>query len=206
MRNWFNSDTKIIFNIVLALIIGIVMGNFLGSSMLKNESIYANAINYSDKVYMLQSNRYYDNDSANNYLNYLKTLGVNGIVVKEKDIYFVYHGISANEDSFIEIIKIFEEHGIDYLVKTKYLFYLLNSIEDTKSEEYEFYYTTINYYLSLVNNKKVILIDDYISKFTITNLDLYNSLNLLNENLDKKEKEMYKLYVYQDLVDLLLVE
>lgn len=206
MRKWINSDTKIIFNVILALILGIIMGNFLGSSMLNNESIYANAVNYSDEVYILQSNRYYDGDSANNYLNYLKTLGINGLVVKEKDIYFVYHGIAANKNSFAETISIFEKYGIEYLIKTKYLFFLLNSIEDTNSSDFQFYHTTINYYLSLIHNKKVVLIDDYVSYFDISNLDLYNSLNLLNENIDKSERELYKLYVYRDLVDLLIVE
>lgn len=203
MKRWFNSDTRIIFNVVIALIVGIIFGNFLGSSMLKNESIYANAVNYADDVYVLQSGHYYDEYNANVALEELKKLGINGIVVREYSNYYVYHGIAVNTNTFTNITNTFEQNSITYLIKSKKLFYLLTDL-DPKSESYEFYYKTINYYLSLINNNEVVLTDDYIDKYDLTNLDLYNSLNMLNEGLYDENAEMYKLLVYRDLVDLLL--
>jgi hypothetical protein len=203
MKRWFNSDTRIIFNVVIALIVGIIFGNFLGSSMLKNESIYANAVNYADDVYVLQSGHYYDEYNANVALEELKKLGINGIVVREYSNYYVYHGIAVNTNTFTNITNTFEQNSITYLIKSKKLFYLLTDL-DPKSESYEFYYKTINYYLSLINNNEVVLTDDYIDKYDLTNLDLYNSLNMLNEGLATENREMYKLFVYRDLVNLLL--
>ncbi|HEY8364758.1 MAG TPA: SPOR domain-containing protein, partial [Haloplasmataceae bacterium] len=96
MRKWFNSDSTIIFNIIIALIVGIVFGNLLGSSMLKNEAIYANAVNYNDDVFILQTGHFYDESSANTFLEKLKKKGIDGLVVREGNNYFVYHAISIN--------------------------------------------------------------------------------------------------------------
>lgn len=202
MRKWFNSDSTIIFNIIIALIVGIVFGNLLGSSMLKNEAIYANAVNYNDDVFILQTGHFYDESSANTFLEKLKKKGIDGLVVREGNNYFVYHAISINTNSFKEIMDKLEENQIYYLIKTKKLYYFLNDF-DNKSNEYAFYYTTINYYLSLINNNNVILTDDYIEKFDVHNLDLYNSLNSLNSSLNSEDSEILKLYVYRNLVNLL---
>lgn len=202
MRKWFNSDSTIIFNIIIALIVGIVFGNLLGSSMLKNEAIYANAVNYNDDVFILQTGHFYDESSANTFLEKLKKKGIDGLVVREGNNYFVYHAISINTNSFKEIMDKLEENQIYYLIKTKKLYYFLNDF-DNKSNEYAFYYATINYYLSLINNNNVILTDDYIEKFDVHNLDLYNSLNSLNSSLNSEDSEILKLYVYRNLVNLL---
>lgn len=203
MKKWFNSDTRIIFNVILALIVGIIFGNFLGSSMLKNEAIYANATNYSDDIYILQSGVYYDESTATNALNQLKYLGLIGLVVKEHDNYYVYHGISSNTDSFTEMTQILEENQIYYLIKSKKLYYMLSDL-DPSSDDYKFYYDSINYFISLINNTQVQLEDDYINSVNILNLELYNNLNILNGDLDSTSSPLYELYVYKNLVDLLL--
>ncbi len=203
MKNWFNSDTRIIFNVILALIVGIMFGNFLGNSMLKNEDIYANAINYSDDVYILQSGVYYDEETATSELNVLKQLGLIGIVVKEHDNYYIYHGISDNTSSFTNMTNILEENQINYLIKSKKLYYMLSDL-DPSTSEYEFYYDSINYYLSLIHDTGVVLTEDYSAGVNVVNLDLYNSINLLNNDLHSDLTPILKLYVYKNLVDLLL--
>ncbi len=203
MKNWFNSDSRIIFNVILALIIGVILGNFLGSSMISNEAIYANANNYTDDVYLLQSGVYYDESTATIALNQLKQLGLNGIVVKEHDNYYIYHGISVQTSSFTAMTKILDDNQINYLIKSKKLYYMLSDL-DPKSSEYSYYYNTINYYLSLVHNTHVVISDDYISSVTTSNLELYNNLNVLNEDLNNELAPLYKLYVYKNLVDILL--
>jgi len=203
MKNWFNSDSRIIFNVIIALIVGIIFGNFLGSSMLKNESIYANATNYTDDVYILSSGVYYDESNATWALNQLKLLGLMGIVVKEQDNYNIYLGISSTSDTFTEATEILEENQINYLIKSKKLYYMLSDY-DPSSSEYDFYYDSINYFLSLINNKQVVLSVDYIERVNIVNLELYNNINTLNGDLNSTYTPLYKLYVYKNLVDLLL--
>ncbi len=203
MKKWFSSDQRIIFNVIIALIVGIIFGNFLGSSMLRNEDLYANAVNYADDVYILQTGHYYDEGNATIALNEIKALGVDGIVVREYVNYYVYHGISANTNSFVEITNILDDNGINYLIKSKKLYYFLTDL-DPKSDEYKFYYKSINYLLSLIHNKNVVLTEDYTELVNIANLDLYNSINLLNEELHTEDAAMYKLLVYRNLVNLLL--
>lgn len=203
MKKWFNSDSRVFFNIILALIVGVIFGNFLGSSMLKNDAIYANANNYTDDVYILQSGAYYDELTATNALDEMKALGLNGIVVREHNNFNVYHGISTKMSNFDQYTKILQENDVNYLIKSRKLYYMLNDL-DPSSKEYEFYYDSINYYLSLIHDTNVVIQDDYIDQVSEVNLELYNNMNLLNESINTDLALIYKLYVYKSLVDILL--
>ncbi len=203
MKKWFNSDSRVFFNIILALIVGIIFGNFLGGSMLKNDAIYANANNYTDDVYLLQSGAYYNEETAMSALEEMKLLGLNGIVVRERNNFNVYHGISTKISSFDSYTKILQDNDINYLIKSRKLYYMLNDL-DPSSREYEFYYGSINYYLSLIHNRNVVIQDEYINQVSEVNLELFNNLNLLNESINTDLALLYKLYVYKNLVDILL--
>ncbi|QVK16973.1 hypothetical protein KHQ81_08715 [Mycoplasmatota bacterium] len=203
MKNWFNSDTRIIFNVILALIVGIIFGKFLGNSMLRNEAIYANATNYSDDIYILQSGVYYDESTATIALDQMKKLGLIGLVVKEHDNYYVYHGVSSNTESFTGMTQILEDNQINYLIKSKKLYYMLTDL-DPSSDEYKFYYDSINYYTSLIHKTQVQIDDDYINRVNVINLELYNNINILNNDLSSTSSPLYELYIYKNLVDLLL--
>ena len=201
MKKWFNSDSKVIFNIIIALILGIIFGNFLGNSMLGNEAIYAGALNYNDDVFILQSGSFYDETNAVNRLDQLKKLGLDGLVVKEGGYFYVYHMISCNYNSLTETLSAFAAHEVDYFVKNKKLYDLISDL-NPKSKEYDFYHTTINYYLSLINDTEVIFTDDYIAQYDVAIIDLYNYLNVLNSGLFSDKAEIYKLMVYGYLVGI----
>ncbi len=203
MRRFFTPEVKLLLQVGLALFLGIIFGNFLGRSMLTNDAIYANAVNYHDDVYLLQAAHYYDEAQANAFLNKLNQLGLQGLVVREYSSFFVYLGVSTNPYAFEKECDILTNHGYDYLIKTRKLYYYLSDL-DANSNEYTFYYMSINYYLSLLKNKQVIFTDKYIELVDVVKMDLYNSLQILNDGLTSDEVMLYKLLVYQNIVNLLL--
>ncbi|NLG81734.1 MAG: hypothetical protein GX490_04305 [Bacilli bacterium] len=203
MRRYFTPEFKLLLQGICALFLGILFGNFLGRSMLRNDAIYANAINYHDDVYILQAAHYYDEAQANAFLNKLNELGLQGLVVREYSSFFVYLGISTNPYYFEKETDILTQNGYDYLIKTRKLYYYLNDL-DSDSSEYTFYYMSINYYLSLLKNKPVIFTDDYLELVDVVKMDLFNSLQILNAELTSNNTMIYKLLVYQNIVNLLL--
>jgi hypothetical protein len=200
---WFNAERKLVINIILALILGVGFGNFLGSKILSNDAIYVNADQYDDEVYILQTGIYYDELAATLALNEVKAKGINGLIVKEHNKYYIYHGISDKSSTFDELIKLFDQHQIDYFVKTKSMYTLLTHL-DSESVEYDFYYQSINYFLSLIRDQQVTLSNDYLDLLTEDNMDLFNHINSLNQNMDGQIAPITRLYIYQSLTDKLL--
>lgn len=199
---FLKSETKSIIYIVVALLLGIFFGNFLGNTMLNNDAILVNADTYSDEVYILESGIYYDEINATIALNEFKDLGLNGLVVKEYNKYHVYLGVSENLNDFDVTLLVFAEKNIDYFIRIKKLRMLINDL-DANSSEYKFYNQSMNYYISLLNDKQVILSQDYKDSITDDKMDIYNNILVLNNNLSSELAPLYKLYVYQSIIDRL---
>lgn len=203
MNRTATPDIRIILNIIIAVIIGFVFGSFIRNSMLNYESIYASAYNYDDTIYLLQSGIYYDETNAHTALNELNQLGINGVIVKEHDRFYLYHQIATSLSDLTPLIKRLDELKINYFVKERILLDMISQF-DEETDEYEFYNQSINYFLTLLHLEPITFTDDYINSVSEVNLELYYNLSALNQSYQTSLAPTYNLYVYKSLVDLLL--
>ncbi|MDF2699266.1 MAG: hypothetical protein K0Q49_822 [Haloplasmataceae bacterium] len=199
----FRSDSRIIFNVIIALILGILFGNFLGGTILNNQAINVNAGQFDDEIFILQTGIYYDEMNATIGLNEVKALGLTGLVVKEHNIYYVYLGIAYRANLLDPLVEVLVENDIEYLVKSLDLYSLLEGKDDT-SQEYYFYHQSIKHFISLIHDKEVVFSEQYKDSITDTNLVVYNHLIMLNYNVSSDRTPLYRLEVYKSLVDVLM--
>lgn len=199
----FSTDRRLLLNVLFALALGIVFGNFLGNKIIREDTVGVIAIGFSDEIYLIQTGIYYDEMSANIAKNEMQKYDIDSVVVQEHNLFYLYHGVASDPKEFDEMVSLFQANQIDYFIKSKHLYKMLENL-DTDSPEYEFSYESINYYLYLVRNQSVKLDAGYVDLVNPGNLELFNNINTLNNNVQADISSEYKLYIYQNLAKLLM--
>ncbi|ERJ12786.1 hypothetical protein [Haloplasma contractile] len=195
------SDARLFLNFLMAITIGISFGLFLGNKLEPSNTMPTGA-STSDTVYLLQVGSYEQEIPANIALSELYSLDTFALIVNESTTYNIYVGISTSEEDLVMKKEYLESHNLNAVIKAKSLFSLLSFL-DSNSSEYTFWYKSINYYLSLLNNQSVMFSEDYINSITEPRMPFYSSLNGLNSNINQNKSGEFKLYTYRNLVETL---
>lgn len=207
MHFWFQ-DRRIAIPIILAIATSILFGHFLGNLLMPVESLQVIGDLPDKDIYLLQSGVYVDEQTALFALAMIREKGVEGIVVKEFNHYYLYHDIATDPEQFNELTEIFDREGIPYLVKERNLYRYLERLNDehdpTLMQDYEFYLKSMEYYYHLLDHEPVEFGDEYLLRLSKTNHDVFNPLFLLNAVIHTPMATYYKLLVYRALSDALM--
>jgi hypothetical protein len=209
MKNFFKTDRSLLFHVIFALVCGVFFGNFLGNKIITEETLGVVADVYNHEVYIFQSGIYYDEISAQVNANQMKELGYEAVVVKELNKYYVYHSIATSDAYFEHLEGEFENQQLNYFVKKKVPYTMIEKLgldenDELLLQDYDFYYETINYYLRMLKGQSVTFSDAYLAQINDSNMELFNNLNALNNNLYSDLSERYELLVYKSLAETLL--
>ena len=209
MKTFFKTDRRFLYNVLFALILGVFFGNFLGNRIINEETLGVVADVYENEVYLIQSGIYYDELSAQVAANEIEELGVDSIIVKEYNKYYVYHDIARSESNFNEMVDLFDEQQIDYFIKERILFTLIEKFgldenDQSMAAEYDFYFASMSYYITMLKGSSITFSDEYLAAVDNSNMQLFNNLNALNNNLYTELAPRYELLVYKTLAEILM--
>ena len=205
MNFWFQ-DRRIAIPIIFAITMGILFGHLLGNILLSDESVNVIGKTPTKGIYLLQSQAFPEEATALYAQAKMREEGFETIVVKEFNHYYLYHAVSTDPNQFHTIINNFEEKGISYQVKEKMLHRYIEPMKNDPDliQDVQFYLTTIDYYIQLLDGETVNFSEEYVKNLSKTNIDIFHQLYLLHTIHHSPLSDYYELIVYKTIAEVLM--
>ncbi|XMB87388.1 hypothetical protein RJG79_06200 [Mycoplasmatota bacterium WC44] len=178
--------------IIVGIIIGVVFGFFVQD---KINIVSTQDISSEEKVYLLQVGEYDNSEDVLTIQSQLQANGIPNVVVYKDDSFFIYSGISLN-DEFETVTVLLDYAGINYVVKSEFIY---NYISDYSENELKFWEEGLNYYMKSLNREKIILTEEFASLKNL-NIEFYSNIVYLmsvedDDLLERIRLQTYKLFV-----------
>lgn len=185
-----------LFNILLGVIIGGVLGFFIFSqikpSEIKDDSPVINEDMYGT-IYTTQLGCDYSMESLKNIRNKLDILGLYYEIYEEGGKYYIFNSIYSNLEEAQSEKLILEGYGLNVSIRSDYILDLpknmINSIE-----EYEFYNEAVINLLNNLNNEQIIISDKYYSN--PVDIEIFSNISILMNIKNDQIKKNYQLNTF----------
>lgn len=198
MSKKYNID---IISIVMSLIIGIFIGYIISTKIkTEDESINVMKEEKLEYFYILQVAKFDNPSGATNYQKVLNSKNLENIIVYDKTYYYIYGGISENEEGLNDIKTKYYLLGYETIIKKEYLIDKANSVIESL-ELYDFYSECIHNLYKSLKNESFQISDKYF--INPVNIELFTQLSILINIKNPELKQKAELQAYKIIIESL---
>lgn len=185
-----------LFNILLGLIIGCVLGYFV-FTQIKPEQSNVDASTLNDNIYgtiyTLQLGCSNDLEALNTIKERLNILDIYYEIYEEGGKYYIFNSIYSDINTAQNKKTIIENYGFTVSLRSDYILDLPNNMISSTSE-YNFYNDVIKNLLNSLNNEEIIIASEYYSN--PIDIQLFSNMTVLMTIQNEQIKENYQLNTF----------
>lgn len=185
-----------LFNILLGLIIGCVLGYFV-FTQIKPEQSNVGAPTLNDNIYgtiyTLQLGCSNDLEALNTIKERLNILDIYYEIYEEGGKYYIFNSIYSDINTAQNKKTIIENYGFTVSLRSDYILDLPNNMISSTSE-YNFYNDVIKNLLNSLNNEEIIIASEYYSN--PIDIQLFSNMTVLMTIQNEQIKENYQLNTF----------
>lgn len=184
-----------LFNILLGIIIGCVLGYFVFTKLTPINTTTEQPVdnNIYGTVYTLQLGCSNEIESLNTIKERLNILGLYYEIYEEGGKYYIFNSIFSDMNSAQNKKTLLENYGFTVTMRSDYILDLSNTFIATQNE-YNFYNEVIINLLKSLNNEEIIISNDYYSN--PVDIQLFSNLTILMTIKNNEIKENYQLNTF----------
>lgn len=182
-----------LFNILLGLIIGCVIGYFIFSQIkptnannnqtVTNEDIYGT-------VYTIQLGTNTNLELLKQIQDRLDVLGLYYEIYEEGGKYYIFNSVYSNLEDAQNKKQIIESYGFTVTIRSDYILDLPKNVI-TSSDNFDFYSEVIKNLINSLNNEQIIISDKYYSN--PVDIELFSNITILMTIQNDDIKSNYEL-------------
>lgn len=185
-----------LFNILLGLIIGCILGYFV-FTQIKPEQTTADEPTIKENIYgtiyTLQLGCSSDLSSLNSIKERLDILDIYYEIYEEGGKYYIFNSIYSDINEAQSKKKIIENYGFTVSLRSDYIIDLPNNMISSP-DKYNFYTDVIKNLLNSLNNEDVIIDNEYYSN--PIDIQLFSNITILMTIKNDEIKENYQLNTF----------
>lgn len=185
-----------LFNILLGLIIGIVLGYFVFSQIKPEQTTVDQPTikeNIYGTIYTLQLGCSSDLNSLSSIKERLDILNIYYEIYEEGGKYYIFNSIFSDINEAQNKKTIIENYGFTVSLRSDYILDLPNNITSSPSE-YNFYNDVIKNLLNSLNNEDITIANEYYSN--PIDIQLFSNITILMTIKNEEIKENYQLNTF----------
>lgn len=184
-----------LFNILLGIIIGCVLGYFVFTKLTPTNTTTEQPVdnNIYGTVYTLQLGCCNEIESLNTIKERLNILGLYYEIYEEGGRYYIFNSIFCDMNSAQNKKTLLENYGFTVTMRSDYILDLSNSFIASQNE-YNFYNEVIINLLKSLNNEEIMISNDYYSN--PVDIQLFSNLTILMAIKNNEIKENYQLNTF----------
>lgn len=196
------SKSSIILNLLLALFIGVIAGNFIGSRIYPVTSdAFSDVNDTTENIYLLQEAEYLTEDEALGKCKELKDLGHFATYIYYEEKYVVIACVGSTTDNLLyKQSEILIDGYNTSVIEIDILEYLLQNCSD--QNEINFWAKSIEYYTKLLKGEKIDEFNSaYVEDVDNDKITFYNFLVSLNGNNSTELEFKLKILTFKYLIE-----
>lgn len=184
-----------LFNILLGIIIGCVLGYFVFTKLTPINTTTEQPVNNNiyGTVYTLQLGCSNEIESLNAIKERLNILDLYYEIYEEGGKYYIFNSIFSDMNSAQNKKTLLENYGFTVTMRSDYILDLSNSFISSQNE-YNFYNEVIINLLKSLNNEEIMISNDYYSN--PVDIQLFSNLTILMTIKNNEIKENYQLNTF----------
>ncbi len=185
-----------LFNILLGLVIGCLIGFFIFTQVKTNENDTIAPTNKEEvygTVYIIQLGASAKVEDLNIIIERLNVLGLYYELYEEGGKNYVFNSIYSSLSEAQEKKKIIESYGFAVTIRSEYILDL-PKIVIAENEKYEFYNEVVNNLLYSLKNETVIISEKYYNN--PIDIELFSNMTILMTIKNDSIKENYQLNTF----------
>lgn len=182
-----------LFNILLGLVIGCVIGYFIFSQIKPSKIENTEPVTKEEiygTVYTIQLGSNTNKDSLSQTLERLDILGLYYEIYQEGGKYYIFNSVYSTLEEAQNKKTIIESYGFTVTIRSDYILDLPKNVI-TSSEQYDFYNEVIANLLYSLNNQEIIISEKYYSN--PVDIELFSNMTILMTIRNDNIKENYEL-------------
>lgn len=185
-----------LFNILLGLVIGVILGYFIFSQIKIDTSptIKENDDNnIYGTIYTLQLGCNNNVDALNSIIERLNILGLYYEIYEEGGKFYIFNSVYDTLEKAQIKKQMVESYGFSVTIRSDYILDLSKNVINT-TEQYNFYNEIIMNLLNSLKNEQIIISDIYYSN--PIDIELFSNITILMTIKNEQIKENYQLNTF----------
>lgn len=185
-----------LFNILLGLIIGCVLGYFVFSQIKPEQTTIETPVineNIYGTIYTLQLGCSSDLSSLNSIKERLDILDIYYEIYEEGGKYYIFNSIYSDINKAQTQKNMIENYGFTVSLRSDYILDLPNNLVSSP-EKYNFYNDVIKNLLNSLNDDNIVIADEYYSN--PVDIQLFSNITILMTIKNDEIKENYQLNTF----------